>query len=338
MSNLTFSSLSGIQKTAIFLMAMGENVTKQIFLQMNDEEVRDISLAMASLGVVDAHLVEQVLDEYTKKMTGPAPVIGTFEITEKFLTQVLPPERRKEIVGEMQGPAGRTTWDKLQNVNEEILAAYLKNEYPQTVAVILARLTPQYAAKVMSYLPDNFVMDVVMRLLHLEKIQNDVLEQIEQTIKNDFMASLTQNDTNDATEKVADIFNCLDRHTENRLMTGLFERNREIAESIRSQMFTFEDLVHLNGENLQKILRTVDRKKIAYALKGASETLKSVFLENMSQNAGLMLLEDIEALGAVRLKDVDAAQSLIVETAKKLAASGEIEILDETSEQEEMIS
>ena len=338
MSNLSISSLSGIQKTAIFLMAMGENITKQIFAQMNDEEIRDISLAMASLGVVDAHLVEQVLEEYTSRMTKPAPVIGTFEITEKFLSQVLPPERRKEIIGEMQGPAGRTTWDKLQNVDEEVLASYLKNEYPQTVAVILARLTPEYAAKVMSYLPDNFVMDVVMRLLHLEKIQNDVLDEIEQTIKNDFMMSLAQNDGADSTEKVADIFNCLDRHTENRLMTGLFERNREVAENIRSQMFTFEDLVHLNGENLQKVLRSVDRKKIAYALKGASETLKAVFLENMSQNAGLMLLEDIDALGAVRLKDVDAAQSLIVETTKKMATDGEIEIPNETSEAEEMIS
>lgn len=338
MSNLTFSALSGIQKTAIFLMAMGENVTKEVFAQMTNEEVRDISLAMASMGEVDAHLVEQVLEEYTSRMTKPAPVIGTFEITEKFLSQVLPPERRKEILGEMQGPAGRTIWDKLQNVNEEIFAAYLKNEYPQTVAVILARLTPEYAAKVMAHLPDNFVMDVVMRLLHLEKIQNDVLNEIEQTIKNDFMVSLTQNENIDSTEKVADIFNCLDRHTENRLMTGLFERNREVAENIRSQMFTFEDLVHLNGENLQKILRSVDRKKIAYALKGASESLKSVFLENMSQNAGLMLLEDIDALGAVRLKDVDAAQSLIVETAKKMAQNGEIEISDTNAQTEEMIS
>ena len=338
MSNLSLETLSGIQKTAIFLMAMGESVTKDIFAKMTDEEIRDISLAMASIGSIDAHLVEQVLNEYTTRMTTAAPIVGTFEITERFLSQVLPPERRQEIIGEMQGPAGRTVWDKLQNVDEEILANYLKNEYPQTVAVILAHLSAEYSAKVMAHLPENFVMDVVMRLLHLEKVQKEVLDEIEQTIKNDFMASLTSADGIDATERVAGIFNCLDRHTENRLMTGLFERNREIAENIRSQMFTFEDLVHLNGENLQKILRKVDRKKIAYALKGASETLKSVFLENMSQNAGLMLLEDIETLGAVRLKDVDAAQSLIVETAKKMAVDGEIEIQNNTTEMEEMVS
>jgi flagellar motor switch protein FliG len=338
MTNLTFSELSGLQKTAIFLMAMGENITKSIFEKMSDEEIRDISLAMASLGTVDAHIVEQVLEEYTKKMTSASTVIGSFEITEKFLNQVLPEKRRREIIGEMKGPAGKTTWDKLQNVNEEILANYLKNEYPQTVAVILARLSPQYSAKVMAYLPESFVMDVVMRLLHLEKVQKEVLDEIEQAIKTDFMSTLTKNEAIDSTEKVADIFNCLDRHTENRLMTGLFERNREVAENIRAKMFTFEDLIHLNGENLQKILRSIERQKIAYALKGASETLKSVFLENMSQNAGLMLLEDIDTLGAVRLRDVDAAQSSIIETAKKMAENGEIELDDQDNANDEMIS
>ncbi|MBO5997205.1 MAG: flagellar motor switch protein FliG [Alphaproteobacteria bacterium] len=335
---LVFSELTGVQKAAIFLMAMGENVTKNIFTQMSNDEVRDISLAMASLGKVDAHLVEQVLNEYSSRLTAPSSVTGTFEITEKFLSQVLPPERRAEIIGEMQGPAGRTIWDKLQNVNEEILADYLKNEYPQTVAVILARLSPEYAAKVMAYLPDGFVMDVIMRLLHLEKVQKEVLDEIEQTIKDDFMSTLTASEVQDSSERVAGIFNCLDRHTENRLMTGLFERNREVAENIRSQMFTFEDLVHLSGESLQKILRAVDRKKIALALKGASESLKGVFLENMSENASLMLMEDMDALGAVRLKDVDAAQSLIIDMARKMVQSGEIEILGETDENEEMIN
>ncbi len=335
---LAYSELSGVEKAAIFLMAMGEGVTKDIFLKMTDDEIRDISLAMAGLGTVDAHIVEQVLNEYSARLTAPASVTGTFEITEKFLSQVLPAARRAEIIGEMQGPAGRTVWDKLQNVNEEVLASYLKNEYPQTVAVILARVSPEYAAKVMAYLPDNFVMDVVMRLLHLEKVQKDVLDEIEQTIKNDFMATLTVGDTQDASERVAGIFNCLDRHTENRLMTGLFERNREVAENIRAQMFTFEDLMHLSGDSLQKVLRAVDRSKIAMALKGASEALKAVFLDNMSQNAGLMLLEDIDALGVVRLKDVDAAQSLIVDTAKKMAQNGEIEIKADADEADEMIS
>ena len=334
---LVFSELTGVQKAAIFLMAMGESVTKNVFGRMSNDEIRDISLAMASLGKVDAHLVEQVLNEYSSRLTAPSPIIGTFEITEKFLSQVLPPERRAEIMGEMQGPAGRTIWDKLQNVDEEILADYLKNEYPQTVAVILARLSPEYAAKVMAHLPDNFVMDVIMRLLHLEKVQRDVLDEIEQTIKDDFMSTLMASDAQDASERVAGIFNCLDRHTENRLMTGLFERNRELAENIRAQMFTFEDLIHLTGESLQKVLRAVDRKKIALALKGASESLKAVFLENMSENASLMLMEDMDALGAVRLKDVDAAQSLVIDTARKMAQAGEIEISTQSDENEEMI-
>ncbi len=339
LDNVTFEELSGTQKAAIFLMAMGDTAAKEVFEKMDDDEVRQISLAMASLGVVDAHLVEQVLTEFSHRLTEPSSVRGSFESTEKFLAQVLPLARKNQIVEEMQGPAGRTMWDKLENVNEEVLAEYLKNEYPQTVAVILSRLQAAYAAKVMALLPENLVMDVVMRMLHLEKVEKEVLDEIEETIKTDFMATLTHHSVQDTTEGVADIFNNLDRHTENRLMTGLFERNREVAENIRAKMFTFEDLANIDYEALQKVLRAVDRHQIALALKGASEALKAVFLENMSENAGLMLMEDMDALGAVRVKEVDAAQSLIVETTKKMAEEGAIDITDSaTTQAEEMIS
>ena len=338
MSGLVFSELTGVQKSAIFLMAMGERITQSLFEKMSDEEVREVSLAMASLGAVDAHLVEQVLDEFCHKMTEPAEVTGSFEQTEKLLANVLPAARKDEIVMQMQGPAGRTMWDKLQNVDEDVLASYLKSEYPQTVAVILSRLSPSYAAKVLSKLPQDLSMDVVMRLLHLDKVSKEVLDDIEQTIKTDFMSTLTQTQVADSTDRVAGIFNCLDRTSENRLMTGLFERNREVAESIRSRMFTFEDLISLSAEALQKLLRNLDRRQIALALKGASESLKSVVLENMSEKAGLMLMEDMQVMGPVRLKDVDKAQSDIMQVAKQMLESGQIIVEKPSDENEQMIS
>ena len=140
------------------------------------------------------------------------------------------------------------------------------------------------------------------------------------------MATLNRVKSADQVDGVANIFNNLDSHTENRLMTGLFERNRNIAENIRSRMFTFEDLANLDSQALQKILRATDRKQIAMALKGASETLKAVFLENMSENAGVMLLEDMDVLGAVRVKDVDNAQTQIVNMAKKMIQDGLIDV------------
>ena len=330
LDNLSYENLTGTQKVAILLMSMGDNVAKSIFEKMEDEEIKDISLSMADLGIIDKTLVERVLNEFIVRMTETSEIKGNFNITEKFLKQVLPQSRQHKIVEEMQSPVGQTVWDKLAGVSEETLAEYLKNEYPQTIAVILSRLQPTYAAKVMALLPESLVMDVVMRMLHLEKVQKEVLQEIEQTIKTDFIATLNKTEAHDQVDSVANIFNNLDSHTENRLMTGLFERNRNIAENIRSRMFTFEDLVNLSSEALQKILRMVDRKQIAMALKGASETLKAFFLENMSENAGLMLQEDMDVLGAVRVKDVDDAQTAIIKTAKEMIQDGSIEYMDKS--------
>lgn len=333
---LTFNTLTGIQKTAIFLMAMGERYIQKVFAQMDDEEIREISIAMASLGLVEASLVDQVLKAFAENLSAPSTVMGTFEGTERLLSKVLPDARRQTILGDIRGPAGRTMWDKLENVNEEVLAQYLSHEYPQTVAVILSKLTPAHAAKVMAYLPENFVMDVIMRLLRLETVQKDILDGIEETLKTDFMTTLTNEETQDATERVAEIFNNLDRSTENRLMTGLFERNREVAEHIRSLMFTFEDIVRLDDQTIQVVIRSIERTRIALALKGASEQAKEMIYRNMSERARLMLSEDVAALGAVRLKDVDAAQSEIVSKIKEMAMKGEIQIPG-TGETEEMV-
>ncbi len=333
---LTYKTLTGHQKIAIFLLAVGEDAIQKIFSQMDDDEIREISIAMAGLGKVDKDVTEQVLEEFSQSLENPVTLMGSFEGTEKLLQKVLPEKRQKEILDEIRGPAGRTMWDKLENVNEEVVASYLKNEYPQTVAVILSRLKPAFVAKVMSFLPEAFATDVIMRLLRLENVQKEVLESIEQTLRTDFMSSLTQTEVQDGSDRVAEIFNNLDRGTENRLMTALFERNREVAEHIRSLMFTFEDLTRLDNQSIQMLLRHVERHQVALALKGSSEQVKNAILKNMSERARVMLNEDMEAMGAVRLRDVDKAQSDIVLKAKELAVQGDI-LIPGTQEVEEMI-
>ena len=333
---LTYQNLTGHQKIAIFLLAVGEDAIQKIFARMDDDEIREISIAMAGLGKVDRDVTQQVLEEFSKNVETPVTLMGSFEGTEKLLQKVLPEDRQAAILDEIQGPAGRTMWDKLENVNEEVVAAYLKNEYPQTVAVILSRLNPAFVAKVMAYLPEAFATDVIMRLMRLENVQKEVLESIEQTLRTDFMSSLTQSEVQDGPERVAEIFNNLDRGSENRLMTALFERNREVAEQVRSLMFTFEDVTRLDDQSIQMILRHTERGQVALALKGASEQVKNAVLRNMSERARMMLIEDMEAMGAVRLRDVDKAQSDIVLKAKELAVQGDI-IIPGTQEVEEMI-
>ena len=217
-------------------------------------------------------------------------------------------------------------WDKLGNVNEDVLANYLKNEYPQTVAVVLSKIRADHAARVLSLLPDAFAMEVVMRMLRMETIQKEVLDGVERTLRSEFMSNLARSARRDSHELMAEIFNNLDRAAEARFVSGLEERNRESAEKIKSLMFTFDDLQRLSGPAIQTLLRSVEKDKLPIALKGASDKIKDLFLGNLSERAAKMLRDDMAGLGPVKLRDVDEAQSGIVNLAKELAAQGQIEI------------
>ncbi len=329
-----FRSLTGAEKAAMMMLAVGEEGAAKLFQRMDDEEIREISQTMASLGAVNADTVEKLFMEFVQQINSTGSLTGSFESTERLLTRVLDDERVDAIMEEIRGPAGRTMWDKLANVNEEVLANYLKNEYPQTVAVVVSKIRPDHAARVLAVLPESFAMEVVMRMLRMEAVQKDVLDDVERTLRNEFMSNLARTNRRDAHEVMAEIFNGLDRGTESRFLTALEERNRDAAEKIKSLMFTFDDLQNLDPSGVQTLLRGIEKEKLAIALKGGSEVIRDLFFSNMSERAGKILREDIEALGPVRLKDVDEAQSYIVNTAKELAAKGEIMISDNKGDDE----
>jgi flagellar motor switch protein FliG len=215
-------------------------------------------------------------------------------------------------------------WEKLSNVQEEVLANYLKNEYPQTIAVVMSKLTAEHAARVLAILPEDLALDVINRMLKMEAVQKEVIERVEQTLRLEFMSNLSQTRRRDAHEVMAEIFNNFDRQTETRFITSLEEENRESAERIKALMFTFDDLVKLDAASTQTLMRHVEKDKLGIALKGANEDIRTFFLGNMSSRAAKMLLDDMQAMGPVRLRDVDEAQALLVNLAKDLAAKGEI--------------
>ena len=318
--------MKGPQKAATLMLAMGEEKAGALIARLDKDEIRDLSLAMARLGTVKAEAVEEVCREFAESMGSTGTLTGSYEATERMLLRTLPPDRVSQIMEEIRGPAGRTMWEKLGNVNEALLANFLKNEYPQTVAVVLSKIRPDHAARVLALLPEGFAMEVVMRMLRMETIQKEALEGVERTLKAEFMSNLARSTHRDAHESMAEIFNNLDRSAEGRIMAALEERNRESAERIRTLMFTFEDLRRLDGPAVQVLLRTVEKDKLALALKGASEEMKSLFFGNLSERAGKMLKDDLAALGPVRLRDVDEAQALMVALAKDLAAQGQIQI------------
>jgi flagellar motor switch protein FliG len=326
--------MPGPEKTAIMLLALGEEYGKRLWDLFDDEEVREISSAMSSLGSVDAKMVEKLFIEFASQISRVGSLMGSYDNTERLLKKMLTEERVSTIMEEIRGPAGRTMWDKLGNVNETVLAAYLKNEYPQTVAVVLSKIRPEHAARVLTCLPEDFAMEVVMRMLRMEAVQKDILDKVENTLRVEFMSNLARTNRRDSHEVIADIFNSLDRQSETRFLTSLEERSRDSAERIRALMFTFDDLAKLDPGGVQTLLRNSDKNKLGLALKGASDVLRDMFFSNMSERAAKILKEDMEAMGPVRLRDVDEAQMELVQTAKGLAESGEIVLSDNKGDDE----
>jgi flagellar motor switch protein FliG len=334
MSGENTGNMTGTQKAAVMLLAVGEDNAARLFALMDDDEIKELSQTMSNLGSVTSTTVEKLIVEFADRLSATGSLVGSFESTERLLTKVLDKNRVAAIMDDIRGPAGRTMWDKLGNVNEVVLANYLKNEYPQTVTVVLSKIRSDHAARVLANLPDGFAMEVIMRMLRMEAVQREVLDDVERTLRNEFMTNLARTNRRDAHELVAEIFNNLDRATESRFITALEERNRDSAERIKALMFTFEDLGKLDTGAVQTLLRAVEKDKLALALKGASEQLRELFFSNMSERAAKMMKEDMASMGPVRLRDVDEAQVNMVATAKDLAAKGEIIIADSKGEDE----
>ena len=328
--------LKGPEKAAIIMLSLGERYGGKIFSMLEDDELREISTVMSSLGTIDAAVVEELLLEFVSLMSGSGGILGSYDVAERLLQQYLPKDRVGGIMDDIRGPAGRNMWEKLAHVQEEVLANYLKNEYPQTVAVVLSKLRPEHAARVLSILPEDFALDVVNRMLKMESVQKEVIERVEQTLRTEFMSNLSQTRRRDLHEVMAEIFNNFDRQTETRFIAALEEDNREAAERIKALMFTFDDLIKLDSASAQTLMRNIDKDKLAIALKGANETVRQFFFGSMSTRAAKMLVDDMQAMGAVRLRDVDEAQGLLVNTAKDLAAKGEI-LISKSRGDEELI-
>lgn len=330
----SYYKLSGLQKAAIMILSLDHEKASKLLGELEEDEIRDVSQAMVKLGSIKSNIVEGVCVDFVERMTKVTSIIGSYESTERLLKKTLQGDAVKNIMEEIRGPAGKTMWDKLANVNEVVLASYLKNEYPQTVAVILSKIKPDHAAKVLAELPENYSMEVIMRMLRMENVQKEIILDIENTLKTEFMSNLTHSSQRDPHEIMAEIFNGFDRTTESRFLSALEERNGESAEKIKSLMFTFEDLVKLDPQSIQTLLRVADKEKLSLALKGGTEELKNLFFTNMSERAAKIMKEDMENMGPVRLKEVEEAQSAIVGSTKELAEKGEIQINSGNDEDE----
>ncbi|WBX83729.1 flagellar motor switch protein FliG [Sphingosinicella microcystinivorans] len=307
-----FSGLTGIERAAALMLALGREHGGAIWAHLGNDEARVLSAAMARRGPVPAPLAEQLLTEFAGEVSNAAAT-------------------------DTAKPIAETMWDTLGEVNEDALAAYLRDEHPQTVAVVLGRIGRDHAARVLSRLPDDFAMDVVLRMLRTGAVRQDVLEEVEQTLRAELLSNLSHITRRDAHEMMAEIFNHLDRSAEERFMLALEDRAFDAAERIRTLMFTFEDLARLDPASVQTLLRNVDKNRLAAALKGAGEALREFFFMSMSERAARILREDMELMGPIRLREAEEAQQAIVQVAKQLADAGEIVLADNRDGSEEFV-
>ncbi len=332
-----YRTLTGPEKAAILLLSLSEDHTAKIFEHMDDDEIMELSQTMASLGKVSPSVVERLFVDFAEQMSSTNALVGTTDSAQRVLIKAgISKDRIDNIMEEIRGPAGRNMWEKLGNVNEEILATFLQKEYPQTVAVVLSKISSDHAARVLGMLPENFALEVIHRMLRMEAVQKEILEEVEKTLRTEFMTNLAKTQRRDSHEMIAEIFNHMERTTEGRFMEQLEKSAPDAAEKIRSLMFTFEDLGTLDATAIQTLVRAVDKDKLPIALKGAAETLRDLFFSNMSERAAKIMKEDMASMGPVRLKDVEEAQQSIVNVAKDLEARGEI-VISSGTEEDQMI-
>ncbi len=329
--------LSGDEKAAVLLLSLGPDFGRPILEELDEMEIKVLSRTMVRMGAITQEMLDSLFAEFVTTISSNGTVAGNSDTTQRLLLSFLPAERVDAIMEEIRGPAGRNMWEKLSNVQEDVLASYLKNEYPQTIAVVLSKIATEHASKVLTVLPEDLAMDVVKRMLALDPVQKEILEKIEATLRTEFMSTLSTSKRRDSHEQMAEIFNAFDRQTEARFITSLEEADRDGADRIKSLMFTFEDLSRLDTSALQALLAKMDKKDLALALKGANEQIKDSFFTNMSARSGKLLKDDMEAMGPVRLKDVDEAQARMVATAKDMAARGEI-IIAKGKADEQMVA
>lgn len=331
-----FNEFDGLKKAAMLMLVIGENHARVLSERLEIDEIKTITQEMTALGRVQGSDVEFLLREFTSMMGAGFGVVGTYETARQLLSNILDEDKVSLIMKSIGEHPGGNIWEKLSKVDDSLLVNFLKNEYPQTIAVVLSKVRTDQAARVMSQLPGEVAIEAMMRMLRLDVVQEEVMFDVENLLRVEFMTNSTGKAARDQHEVMAEIFNYFDRTTETSFLELLDERNKESAELIRALMFTFDDLAKLDAQAVQLLLRNVDNSRLGLALKGAKDELQELFFANMSERAAKILREDMENMGPVRVKDVEEAQSEIVIGAKALIDSGEITLANDSDE--DMIS
>ncbi len=327
LKEIDLSDPKGPIKAAIFLLAMGEEFTAEVFKYLREDEVRKVSALMAMIQHIPGEAVEKVFGEVREKMS---LVQGEMAVpVEDFLKKVLfssmPKDQAEKIYEDIMRQLYPSTFKKLSSLEPKVIVNFLSNEHPQTMAVIVAHLEPELSAAILEELPEKLQAEVMMRIANLEKISPEIVAEIDRVLEEElFSVEMSDVTKVGGAEKVAEILNNVDRTLEDTLLEQIESSSEELAEEIRKLMFKFEDLLEVDDSAITSLLKEISTEELKMALKAASEELKEKFFRNMSERASLLLKEDLEVMGPVRLKEVEVAQQAIIKVAKRLEAEGKI--------------
>ena len=318
--------LTGPQKAAILLLTLGEDFTADIFRQLDDMEIKHLGRAMSGIQHVSPDVVQDVLGEFHDSMLGPTDLrIKGDSFFKSSVSRAISEDRVENLLEDLHTDSGPRPFETMRTVDARVLANFIRSEHPQTVALILAHLDPNQAAEILSDFPEQLQTDVVLRIAELDTVPHQVVEEIEQVLRQEITAlgSVGTQKLGGA-QTVAEILNSVDQATENAILSKIEEDKMELANDIRKLMFVFDDLVNIDDRGMRSILKEVNNEELTMALKTASETMLSKVLSNLSERAAEMIREDLEVMGPVRLADVEKAQQAILRVAKKLEAEGKI--------------
>lgn len=323
---MRFSDLTGKQKAAILLITLGPDVSARVFRHLREDEIEDLTLEIAALPRVEPEYKDAILGEFHELCLASEYMSqGGIEYAKEVLEKALGAERAHEVITRLTASLQVRPFDFARKADPGQLLNFIQNEHPQTIALIMAYLQPEQAGIVLSALPAERQADVARRLATLDRTSPDVLREIEGTLERKLSSFMIQDFTAaGGLEATVEVLNRVDRVTERTIMDTLEEEDPELADEIRKRMFLFEDIVKLDDRAIQQMIREVDTRDWALALKTASEEVSGRIYKNMSKRAGDMLREDIEYMGPVRLRDVEEAQQRVVSTIRRLEETGEI--------------
>ena len=332
MATFDRKSLTGPEKAAIMLVAVGDELASKVLAELDENEIQKLSTYMNTMGAVSNEVVDNVIEEFVDLLESGKGgyVSGGREYLKKMLEKSLDPTKVAEIMDKITTPMEEEMGgglEAIRHLDPKTIASFLSNEHPQTCAIILAHLDPGHAAATLKELPERFQPEVAFRLATLERIPPGVIKELDQALAHEFRSTGAMEGSQiGGVEAVAEIINSLDRATETNVLAEIESINPELAENIRQLMFVFEDLVKIDDRGMQTILKEVNSNELILALKTCSEQLREKIFANMSERAALMMKEDLEAMGPVKLSEVEKAQQGILRTVKRLEEEGKVVI------------